>query len=123
MPYIPVDQHSFVNFFPEITDDDNIKFLDIWNSFRVKIVPEFYTSDAYFEYTPNQKDTLHMISHKFYGTTKLWWVTPLINDAEDPFDFIKNVADVSGTIKIMKNNYISNILFSVSRLRLAKEKS
>jgi hypothetical protein len=123
MPYIPVDQSSFINFFPEITDENNVKFLDIWNSFRVKVIPDVFTPDAYFEYTPNQKDTLYMIAYKYYGTSKLWWVTPLINDVEDPFDYIKNVADAGGTIKIMKSGYISNILFSVSRLRTAKDKS
>jgi hypothetical protein len=116
-----IDQLSFINFFPEITDENNIKILDIWNSFRVKVLPDIYTSDAYVEYTPKTSDTLHMLAHKFYGNSKMWWVIPLINDVEDPFDFIKNVVDKSGTIKVLKSSYIMSILFNVARMKNAKD--
>lgn len=123
MPLKNVDQNSFINFFPEITDDNNYKILDIWSSFRVKVIPDVYESDAYIEYTPKSTDSLFMLSTKYYGTPKMWWVIPLVNDAEDPFDFLQNIVDKSGTIKILKNNYISSILFSVSRMKNAKDNS
>ena len=123
MPIKNIDQSSFINFFPEIVDDNNLKILDIWNSFRIKVIPDVYESDAYIEYTPVTTDSLYMLAYRYYGNPKMWWAIPLVNDAEDPFDFIKNVVDRSGTIKILKSNYISGILFNVARLKNAKDKS
>jgi hypothetical protein len=121
MPLKTIDQNSFINMFPEIVDDDGFKILDIWNSFRVRVLPPEFDSDAFEEYTPKTTDTLHMLSYKKYGTPKLWWVILLVNDAEDPFDFIKNAVDNSSTIKILKNTHISTILFTVSRMKKAKD--
>jgi hypothetical protein len=121
MGFKNVDQTSFINLFPEISDENNIKLLDIWNSFRIRIIPEIYNSDAFIEYTPRSNDTLYMLSYAFYGNTKLWWLIPLVNDAEDPFDYIQNVADNGGTIKILKNDYVAGILFTAARLKNAKD--
>lgn len=121
MSYKNTDQTSFVNLFPEINDENNFKILDIWNSFRVKVLPDVYTSDAYIDYKPSTYDTLHMLAYRFYGNKNLWWIIPLINDVEDPFDFLKNAVDSSSTIKILKNDYIADILFTSARLKNAKD--
>lgn len=121
MSYKNTDQTSFVNLFPEINDENNFKILDIWNSFRVKVLPDVYTSDAYIDYKPSTYDTLHMLAYRFYGNKNLWWIIPLINDVEDPFDFLKNAVDSSSSIKILKNDYIADILFTSARLKNAKD--
>jgi hypothetical protein len=116
------DQNSFINLFPEIVDNDNLKILDIWNSFRVQVVPDNFNTDAYIEYTPQAADNLYSLANTFYGTVKLWWLIPLVNDAEDPFDFLKNVMDKSGTIKVLKSNYASSIIFTMGRTKNIKDK-
>jgi hypothetical protein len=118
----PVDQISFINFFPEITDENNLKILDIWNSFRVRVIPQELSIEAYDEYTVKSTDTLHMLAYRYYGDVRMWWVIPMINDAEDPFDFLKDAVDSSKTIKILKPPLISSIMFSVARMKNAKDK-
>jgi hypothetical protein len=117
----PVNQKSFVNLFPTIVDDDKIKLLDIWNSYRVRVVPAIYNADAYIEYNPASSDTLYGLANTYYGDPALWWVIPLVNDAEDPFDFIQDAIDNGTTILILKNTYISSILFTMSRLKNSKD--
>jgi hypothetical protein len=116
-----INQNSFINLFPEIVDDNNNKILDIWNSFSLRVLPDSFSRDAFIEYTPVSTDNLPLLAYKFYGNTKLWWVIPLINDVEDPFDFLQNIVSVGGTIKILKSDYISSIIFNTSRLKNAKD--
>jgi hypothetical protein len=114
-------QRSFINLFPEITDDDNYNILDIWNSFRVIVIPELYKSDSYVVYRPVKTDTLDGIAKKFYDDPKLWWIIPLVNDAEDPFDFLDDVRDNNESINILRPTYLFSLLFTLSRFKNAKD--
>ncbi len=116
------DQKSFTNLFPQISDDNSINILDIWNSFRIKVLPKIYEDAAYFEYRPKSSDTLYGIADSFYGDVKLWWLIPLINDAEDPFDFLKDTIDSNKSIILVKPQYISNIIFTLTRLKNNSDK-
>lgn len=116
-----VDQKSFINLFPEVVDDNKIKILDVWNSYRVRVLPNQFTSDAYIEYNPSTSDTLYGLANKYYDDPALWWVIPLINDAEDPFDFIQDSVDSGTAILVLKNTYISSILFTMSRIKNAND--
>lgn len=119
----PVNQKSFINLFPTIVDDNKYKVLDIWNSFRVRVIPSIFAADAYIPYNPSSSDTLYGLATTYYGDPSLWWVIPLVNDAEDPFDFIQDAVDNGTTINILKNTYISSILFTMSRLKNSQDNS
>jgi hypothetical protein len=114
-------QRSFINLFPTITDDNNYNILDIWNSFRVVVIPELYKADSYFVYRPLKADTLHGLAKKFYDDPNLWWIIPLVNDAEDPFDFLDDMRDNNESINILRNEYLFSILFTLSRMKNAKD--
>jgi hypothetical protein len=116
-----VDQKSLINLFPEIVDNNKMKILDIWNSFRVAVIPDLYNADAYTMYYPRQSDNLPLLAKTNYGDVKLWWLIPLVNDVEDPFDFIQNCIDDGTPIKILRSSYVSNIMFTLSRLKNAKD--
>lgn len=117
---------SMVNLFPEIIyDKDQVptKSLDIWNSFRFVILPVILSNRAYFLYTVKPRDTLEGIAGKFYNDQRLWWITLILNDAEDPFDFLSNVLDNSDNenslskIKILKSSFIPVILSELKKVK------
>lgn len=122
-----VPSTSLVNLFPEIVyDKDQVpgKSLDIWNSFRFSILPAILANRSYFLYKVNQRDTLEGLAGKFYNNQRLWWITLLLNDVEDPFDFLPNILNnVDGQfgpdyrIKILKPDYIAPVLSELKRLK------
>lgn len=111
------DQINFSVLFPEVVDNNNRKILDLWNSYRVMVDPKEFEIDAFIEYQVKSSDSFPLLAYKFYGNVKLWWLIPLVNDVEDPFDFIQDAIDESKTIKILKNDQISNIIFKMSRMK------
>ena len=118
-------QSSFANLFPEIIyDKDQVGelTLDIWNNYRVFIFPKKLESKAFFRYRVSERDTLENIAQKYYGNTRLWWLTLVINDVEDPFDFIENnmidrITTKDGIIKILKQEYVNQIQIRVKTIR------
>ena len=121
---IPVSSSSISNLFPEIIYDNTqsgTRSLDIWNSYRIVVLPPQYENEAVALYTVKKPDTLPSIAYEFYKDPQLWWMIPLINDVEDPFDFLDNVRDGSlgenGKIKLLKSEHIDSFLF---RLRSIK---
>lgn len=118
---------SMINMFPEIIyDKDQVptKSLDIWNSFRVNILPQILANRSYFSYQVKSRDTLESLASRFYGTPRLWWLTLLVNDADDPFDFLPSVLNDDSAdfgpaynIKILRSEYINSILVEIRRLK------
>lgn len=51
---------------------------------RIPVVAEKSTGDRY--YTIKQFDTLSILSGKFYGNSKYWWILMDVNDIEWPFE-------------------------------------
>lgn len=126
MEYVKVE--SFINLFPTITyDNDQVaqKTLDIWNSYRARMIsPKESTTSAYLYHEVSNIDTLDGLASKYYGTPKLWWLIALVNDAADPFDFLRDVIDGidgdAGLIKILRPEQVGDILFD---LKIIKSKN
>lgn len=122
---------SMINMFPEIIyDKDQVptKSLDIWNSFRTNVLPLVLSNRSYFLYQVKPRDTLENLASRFYGTPRLWWLTLLVNDADDPFDFLPAVLnDDSGdfspayNIKILRGEYVSSIINEIRRIKTFTE--
>jgi len=91
-----VPRTSFSNLFPKIWYDREElaePILDIWNNYRLVTFPTDFTDASYLFYTVDPSDTLYKISDDFYGTIEYWWLIPIMNDAEDPFRFLDDVAE------------------------------
>lgn len=118
---------SFVNLFPEFVYDKSQvpgKSLDIWNSFRFSIMPTILANRAYFLYKVAPRDTLEGLAGKFYNNQRLWWITLVLNDVEDPFDFLPNILNnvdpefsSDYRIKILKPEFIAPVLSELKRLK------
>ena len=114
---VVVEDRSLTNLFPEITyDKSELSFpiLDIWNNIRLFTFPKDKERSIFSYYRVQSNDTLYSISNNFYKTIDYWWLTPLVNDVEDPFTFLDDVrndsfGDNNRVIKILKNKYISKI--------------
>ncbi len=123
MAFSSIPQTSQINLFPEIVyDPDQVAqlSLDIWNAFDIKVFPKDTTSNPYILYRPAQADTLPNLAANFYKSDRLWWITLLVNQVEDPFTFLDDVTIHGmngGVINILKLEYIPNIIFEMKRLK------
>ena len=127
MSKIETNSTSLGNLFPEIEYDSNVGgklSLDIWNSYRIRIDPISNSKDSYFMYTVSKADTLPLLSNTYYGTTRLWWLILLANDAVDPYDFLQDVIDGSegenGQIKIYKRITVDRLLYDMQRNKVTQ---
>jgi len=93
------------------TDDRNY-FMNIFRSFDVN--EEASRNVLYYStYEVGENDIfLDNISYKIYKTPHLWWVIALINNIQNPFEDL-NVGD---NIKVLKNEYISQVLKDVETI-------
>jgi hypothetical protein len=118
-----IPQTSQINLFPEIVyDKDQVAqlSLDVWNAFDIKVFPKNAKGNPYLLWRPVQSDTLPGLAQTFYKSDRLWWITLLINEVEDPFSFLDDVTINGlngGVIKILKMEYIPNIIFEMKRLK------
>jgi hypothetical protein len=123
MSFSSIPQTSQINLFPAIVyDPDQVAqlSLDIWNAFDIKVFPKDSVSNPYILWRPSQFETLPNLAASFYGSDRLWWITLLVNQVEDPFTFLDDVTIHGmngGVINILKKEYISNIIFEMKRLK------
>lgn len=114
---------SFAKLFPEIIYDESqisAPSLDIWNSYRLKVIPMQTNFDAYIKHRVVKQDTLESLARQYYSNAYLWWFVPLVNNAEDPFSFLDDVRNgengfEDGKILILKAKYLADIFSSLKK--------
>lgn len=47
---------------------------------------KYTTEDTYFKITPELENRLDLVSYKFYGTVRFWWVIAIASDIFNPLD-------------------------------------
>ena len=118
-----VPQESFINLFSEITYDKSQiaqKSLDIWDAYQIRNITRGSNRLPTFLYRPSEEDTLERISKVFYQSSRLWWITLMVNDVEDPFIFLDNVVhknENGGLINILKISYIPDLIYEMKRIK------
>lgn len=118
-----VPQESFINLFSEIVYDKSQvaqKSLDIWDAYQIRNIARGSKRLPTFLYRPTEDDTLEKLAKVFYKSDRLWWVTLLVNDVEDPFTFLDDVIHKNlnnGIINILKYAYISDLVFEMKRVK------
>jgi hypothetical protein len=118
-----IPNESFINLFPEITYDKfqiAQKSLDIWNAYQIRNIARNSERLPTFLYRPAEDDSLEKLAKYFYKSDRLWWVTLLVNDVEDPFTFLDDVIHKNvnnGTINILKYAYISDLVYEMKRIK------
>ena len=111
---IPNDQAFAVNFDIIAYDKSivSVPILDIWTDLSVQInQQDKYSTYLYLYHKLISSDTPEGISQQYYNTTNLWWLILLINQIQDPFDWIQTTIDNGqSNIFILKQQYIPQIL-------------
>lgn len=113
--------NSFVNLFPSfVYDKDQVaeRSLDIWNSYRLRVLRRSGNDTAFVFHSLRESDTYPNLAFEYYGDQKLWWLVPLVNDVEDPFTYLDQVLQQEEPIiKMLKSEFVGNIVFEITNAR------
>jgi len=118
-----IPQESFINLFSEIVYDKiqiAQKSLDIWDAYQIRNIARGSNRLPTILYRPSEEDSLEKIAKVFYKSDRLWWVTLLVNDVEDPFTFLDDVVHKNvnkGLINILKYAQISDLIYEMKRIK------
>lgn len=118
-----IPQASFINLFSEIIYDKTQiaqKSLDIWDAYQIRNIAKGSSRLPTILYRPSEEDSLEKLAKVFYKSDRLWWVTLLVNDVEDPFTFLDDVVHKNvnnGLINILKYTYISDLIYEMKRVK------
>jgi hypothetical protein len=97
---------SEINLYPIMFDSAaNEHFLNI---FRAYIINEDVQNNVLFysTYEVDDTDWFDIISDKYYETSYLWWLIPLMNNMINPFEDL-NPGD---NLKVLRNEYVYQVL-------------
>lgn len=64
---------------------------------------------AYSIYEAKSNDTWALISHKMYGTTRLWWIICKLNNIKDP----TQDPETGQQLKILRSDYVKKVLVNI----------
>jgi hypothetical protein len=97
---------SELNLYPLMFDTANNEYF--LNIFRAYIVNFDVQNNVLFYLTHEVSDSdwFDSIAHKYYGISYLWWIIPLMNGMNNPFEDLN-----PGTnLKILKPDYLYQLL-------------
>jgi len=98
---------SLLNLFNILEDtQEREKFLNIFRSYSLNEKIKSNTS-FYETYEVDNDDWWDNISYKYYETPALWWVIPLMNDINNPFEEKNEPGD---NLKILRGVYLYQLL-------------
>lgn len=87
------------------------KFLNIFRSYEVS--DSVTDNEEYFDiHLVEADDWWENIAYKYYGTAKLWWVIPLMNQTLNPFEAL----GPGDRIKVLKKKYVYILLKDVENI-------
>jgi hypothetical protein len=100
---------SDTNLYPIMFDSSNNEYF--MNIFRAYIINNDVQNNVLFysTYEVSDSDWFDTISNKYYETSYLWWLIPLMNNMHNPFEGL-NPGD---NLKILKRDYVYQLLKEV----------
>lgn len=103
-----IDKFRYENIFKVYqTSNSNHYFYNILTKVHI---PEDLDPSVYYEILINDRRPWTIISFGEYGTMNLWWLIVLANQIDNPILFPPS----GSKLKIIKKEYISQILNSIS---------
>lgn len=70
-------------------------------------------SNLYYNHVVSLADTYQTISHRYYGTTRLWWLIAKMNGVMDA-----TILPKPGTvIKVLNENFLELIVSNISKIQ------
>jgi hypothetical protein len=103
IPDLPsIDAYRFENIFKLYTEN-NYYFYNILKTLNI---PDDLDSSVFFKYEVPNPMSWHVLSHRIYGSTDLWWLLVIVNDVKNPVK-LPSGGDI---LKVIKPGSISKIL-------------
>lgn len=109
-----INSLSYIRLF-NILKDNEVK-MNFLNIFRTYVVDKNNLNKimAYKTYEVSHDDWWENISYKMYNTVNLWWLNPMMNEVQNPFEDI----EPGDNIINMKENFIRVVMGDLERLGL-----
>lgn len=102
-----LSEYNIENLYSIILDDTDGYYYNLSNTLSFPDVPYDETYDLYF---PTGSESWTVISYRFYGTIKLWWLIASFNNIINPIDF----PDSTTKLKIPKIEVVRYILDKIN---------
>jgi hypothetical protein len=102
---------SYLKLFNLLQDTVTSDYLfNIWKGYEVN--DEIYINTYYELYEVENEDWWDSISYKYYQTPDLWWLLTIINNVDNPFEFLEE----GKQIYILKNEFLYSFLKEVKNI-------
>lgn len=106
-----VSNASLLNLFNILKDENGKYLLNIFKTYDIDNT--FKNNPAYYQYHDLvETDFWENLSYKYYNNKKLWWLFPLTNNIDNPFESI----EYEETIKVLNNSLKSEIIKDIKRV-------
>ena len=117
----PLGNSSFVNLFPSfVYDKEQVaeRSLDIWNSYRIRVINASNNDTAFDFHQLKDSDTFPSLAQQYYDDQRMWWLIPLVNNVEDPFTYLSEVRkEEQPVVKVLKAKYLGSIIYEITNAR------
>ena len=91
-----------------IFEDDQNKFMNIFRCFNLRDLDINYFIVHELDYDERWDN----LAYQYYETARLWWMIPLTNNIENPFE----QPEPETNVKILKKEYVYDILNEIRDL-------
>ena len=103
-----IGSNRFENIFNvEKTETNGYYFYNILKT--VRLVVDDLDEKYYFKFNVNRIIPYTSLSYIFYDTIDLWWLICVINNIDNPVEFI----DPGTTIKVIKKQHVSTVVSAI----------
>lgn len=89
------------------TEENGYYFYNILRT--VRLTSTDLDEKFYFKFNVNRIMPYTALSYNFYGTTDLWWLICVINNIDNPIEFI----EPGTTILMIKKQHISTVISAI----------
>ena len=98
----PIGSRRLENIFKMYTENDYY----FYNILKTLNVPDDLDNSIFFKYEVPNPMSWHVLSHRIYGDTDLWWLLVVINDIKNPVKLPQG-GDI---LKVIKPDSVNKIL-------------
>lgn len=101
-----LNTYDYANIFSTYFDENGYEFFNFSNGINIsgELDGSLYEYDLVYDFT-----SWYEISNKHYGTPRLWWITLVANQINNPFDVTPGTR-----VKILKPQVVSQIVSMIN---------
>lgn len=106
----PLGNNRYENLFQiNQTEDNGYYFYNLARTVRIN--PDDIDIKYYYFHRVNKSAPYTVLSHQLYGSINLWWLICIINNIDNPVEFL----EPGSTIRVIKQQYLATVLSSIKQ--------